>query len=515
MIVFLLAAAFKITALFSLFAIAGIYFLELIGLTKFNKDRKLFSSSVWFPLSIVGVIVVIGSWIVYASIFNEKHGCTYFSTTIFPIWDYTGPEIKAVLNNIRKVWLDQYFHESVLLFLSICFLFFLVVIKKSRKLMIYSILLISLEVVVYIILQFWTFSYHDYYTIDMYILPILLVISVFDVIKRNYNSLFKSRLFKALFSLFLLVNIFFTQQKIHDRYHGSMSDNNKNLDLHTLTPYLRQLGITQNDTVISIPDDSHVSLYLMNQKGWTEYTDANFNRGEKIRYNQDSAGIQSSINKGAKYLVINGIEQIFEKPYLESYTTNLKGRYKNVLIFDLRDSTKNFSLPKRIPGSVYSCNAELLSSDSLHFLSATDSSLFDYGKSQSARFAHSGKYSSLLSADTPYGMTIKLGDLKHGESFEISVWRKTNHPATGGIIASSAASQFYNNNYNVIEEGTNGWEKIQMEFFVSSDLINQELTIYTYNPHSDPVYFDDLEIIRYKSILDEFDNSAKDIEATN
>ena len=173
-----------------------------------------------------------------------------------------------------------------------------------------------------------------------------------------------------------------------------------------------------------------------------------------------------------------------------------------MLIFDLKDSTNNFTLTNRIPEVIYHCNAELRSTDSLYFISATDSSLFEFGKSQSSDFAHSGRYASKLSSDAPYGMTIKLSNLKNGESIVISIWRKTNNSSKGGLIASSSTIQYYNNRFKVVEKGSSGWEKIMMEVFVSSKLENKELTIYAYNPDTEPIYFDDFEIIRYKSIFD-------------
>ncbi len=501
MLLFLIAAASKVTALFSVFAIAGMYFFEITGLTQFAKGQKLFQSKIRIPASMISIVAIVGSWILFASYYNQKHGCTYFSTTIFPVWDLTGDEIVGVLEGIRNLWLEQYFHASVLVFLSICFLFLLVKLKKSRKILTFSIFIILIEVAFYIILQFWTFADHDYYTIDMYILFVLLLLSVSEIFKNYYSKFFYSILVKVIFSVFLLLNMLHAHQKMHERYHGWMNDYDKHKDIYTITAYLRELGISENDTIVSVPDFSHASLYLMNQKGWTEYTDARFNKGEKIRYNQDSAGIQSSIRKGAEYLIINGIGEIYDKPYLESYCTHLKGHYGSVLVFDLKAHTRNFSLAQRIPETVHRCDAETLSRDSSYFLDPADSTLFEFGISQNSRFAHSGKHSSKLDADAPYGMTIRYKDLKNGESFRITVWRKNKQPANAGLTASVSAIQYFNGQCKVIEKDRYGWEKLLLEFFITPELVGQEITIYAYNPEPDPVYYDDLEIIRYRSVF--------------
>ena len=123
------------------------------------------------------------------------------------------------------------------------------------------------------------------------------------------------------------------------------------------------------------------------------------------------------------------------------------------------------------------------------------------GTTRSSDFARTGKYSSKVEASSPYGMGLKFQNIKSGESFKISVFRKSNNKSKGGIIASSSPSPYYNSDYKIIETGTDAWEKIVMEVFIPEELAGQELVIYVYNPEPDPVYLDDMEIIRYKSIF--------------
>jgi hypothetical protein len=501
-IVFFIAASFKVSSLFSLFAISGIYALESFGLVRFNENRKIFNKPVLYLLSILSVFIIIGLWLIHAHNYNLKHDCTYFSTTVFPIWDLNTGQIKDVLNSVRKIWLAEYFHGSVLIFLSISLLFLISNFRKNNKIFAYSILFIIAEAIGYIILQFWTFADHDYYVIDIYILPILIIISTFDLLKSNYQRIFNSLIAQILFSVFLIFNIYYAHQKMSERYEGWMNDYNQNKDIYSLTSALRQMRISARDTVISIPDFSNTSLYLMNVKGWTEYTDARLNRGKMIHYNQDNSGIQHSIDKGAGYLIVNGIKNLYTKPYLQSYCHNLTGTYKNVLIFNLKNKIGSFNIERRETEKIYKCSAELRGNDMQNFISEFDSSLFENGTTRSDEFAHSGNYSSRLDANSPYGMTIKLKALKNGESLAITVWRKPTDNAVGGLISSSnIPNPFYFSEYKIIAKEKNGWEKISMEFFVSNELSNQDLTIYAYNPDAKPVFFDDLEIIRYKSVL--------------
>jgi hypothetical protein len=98
--------------------------------------------------------------------------------------------------------------------------------------------------------------------------------------------------------------------------------------LETITPYLRSLGIERTDKVISIPDISfNITLYLMDQKGWTDYGDVNLNRSEKIA---------KKIKSGAEYLIIND-STIYKKDNIQPYIKNKIGSYKNIDIYDLRN----------------------------------------------------------------------------------------------------------------------------------------------------------------------------------
>ena len=503
---FFVAAMLKVTALFSLFAITGIYLLDISGIKPIKPEGRLFTKPVQQIGVIISVFLLIGIWLFYVHSFNQKHGCSYFSTNIFPIWNLTGTEIKGVLENVKKLWLPDYFHFSVLLLLAGSFVFLLMNFKKANKVLIFSILIVFTECIIYILLQFWTFADHDYYTIDMYILPVLIIIGTADLLNRHFNKAFKSVFIKSGFALFLLFNIYYASRQLTNRYEGWMNDYPQNKDLYTLTPYLRQIGITPQDTVISIPDISHVSLYLMNQKGWTEYTDTKFSKSEPVRYNQDSAGISESIRKGAKYLVLNGISELYKKPYLQSFCTNLAGQYRSIMIFNLKSPIRNFSPGERKINLILTCDAEQLSSDKQTFAGMPDSTVFRNGETRSSEYAHSGKYSSKLNADKPYGMTIALKDLQYGESFLITAWRKTAGTAKGGLVASSSPVSYYSGEYKVVETAPGGWEKIQMEVFIPAELSGQELSVYVYNPEKDAVYFDDLEIKRYKSI---FDNSGR------
>ena len=111
---------------------------------------------------------------------------------------------------------------------------------------------------------------------------------------------------------------------MHARYHSGWNEYPEYKDYHIITPYLRSIGIAPLEPVICLPDRSHFTLYLMNQRGWTEWMG-------KIK---DSASVASAINRGARYLIVNG-DEVLNREYLQSFMKNPVGQFNRVKIFKL------------------------------------------------------------------------------------------------------------------------------------------------------------------------------------
>lgn len=499
LIFFLLAAALKVTALISLAAFAFIYALELTGIRRPQDGKKTFPSSLRFVLWVSTVFAIVLGWLKLASIYNQKHDCTYFSTTAFPIWELDREDIQRVLDNFRSLWLPDLFYPATVALLLLSFIFLFTHFKKIPAILLISLLVIIGEAAAYVLLQFRQFADHDYYYIDLYIIPVLTVLIMFYVLHKNYPKALSAWIPKIIFTLFLAFNIYYAKGRVDERYFGPINNFREQQDIYSITPYLRQIGIGPMDTVISIPDMTNVSLYLMNQKGWTEYTDARLNRSKPVAYNADSAGVRSSINKGAKYLILNGIEELYKKPYLQSFATCLVGKYNNVYVFKLKDKKDNFSLHGRSIKVHYSCDAERIADNREYYIGLPDTVRFGNGTTQSDSLAHNGKHACKLNKASPYGMTLGFKNLVPGESFVITAWRKMGNKK-GGTLVASIDSTYYNNEVNILAKTEDGWEKITKEIFITKEMEGKELVIYLYSEDADVVFFDDLDLIRYDPI---------------
>jgi hypothetical protein len=501
MLFFGIAGAMKITELTGPIIVLALISADKLKIynVQLNSDGRF-----WLRFSAIAFIfTVVAGWALYARYYNNLHGSTLFSTFTFPIWEMTREDIRVTFHKMNVLWFRDYFYPATFYFMLASLLIMFISGKRSDKMLLFVSGLLVIGLIAFAMLWFQALGDHDYFFTGFYVLPAFAFINFFVILKKIEFPGVSRWIMQGVFVVVVIVNVYNARERHQTRYHSWMNEYYKNKDIYSITPYLRQLGILPTDAVISIPDHSNVSLYLMNQIGWTEYTYRRFIRGEPVYFNRDSAGIRNSIDNGAKYLIINGIEELYKKAFLKDYCKNLAGQYKNVLIFDLKRATHNFNLRERTVKKVYSCDAENLTVDQGSFISdSNDAYLFRNGENQSDDFAHNGRYSSKISERSPYGMTIKFNDVKDGESFAISVWRKTNGKPAGGVVASANTPiPYYNGEYKIIQTDREGWEKLYMEFFVTSELVNQELLIYLYNPYRDPAYFDDMHIIRYESVL--------------
>ncbi len=89
--------------------------------------------------------------------------------------------------------------------------------------------------------------------------------------------------------------------------------------------YNRKKGMKKSDLVICYPDPSfNISLYLLNQKGWTSFNNPN----------HDSTLVLQQIKNGAKYLIINKID-LSSTPQLGAFMKDSIGQYEGFTLYKL------------------------------------------------------------------------------------------------------------------------------------------------------------------------------------
>ena len=200
--------------------------------------------------------------------------------------------------------------------------------KRANKAALYLTLIASAGFCAYVVLFFNPLKDHDYYTVNLFILVPIVLLTFFDVLKTQFSSSFSSIILKVLAIAFLIHNVDFARRRMIGRYNpDGWTNANYTHNLRAFTeiePYLEAIGVRPNERVISLSDDHiNTSLYLMNHKGWTNYGIYN-----------DMTRLQEKIDQGAKYLFISDTTT-YAIPGIESFTSNKVGQYKNIDIYAL------------------------------------------------------------------------------------------------------------------------------------------------------------------------------------
>lgn len=325
---FAIAGLLKVTAIMNVIAILGLYFIHCLGWFRMGKTENGLSSGFKTILPFILFFITVIAWYLFAMHYNKIHQTEYFSTKIWPIWSLSGETKQWIKGQIQQYWLMDYFHKGVIIFFFMVFLYVGISHRRMHPILLTLSILFLVGAGLFTLLWYYAFGNHDYYIIGLLISPIFLLFAFADSINQHYPRIMKSWITKALFGVFLLYNIHYASQRLDWRYNGWINDYPIYKDLYEVTPYLRSIGINPEDKVISLPDPTPCySLYLMNQKGWTE----------RYEYNRDSLGIIESISYGAEYLILTGNE-VKQRPYLQYFMREKIGQFNTISIYSLKNS---------------------------------------------------------------------------------------------------------------------------------------------------------------------------------
>ena len=346
---FLLAGLLKASALFSFFAIGGIFLLELLPNYYFKKENKIFKKHQ--ILYFISVLILIFSWYYYATNYSKSQGNDWvFLKGILPIWELSEERILDTFSKIYSIQLNRIFNPFIHITTILLFIFNVFKFKKINPFLITINIFLFIGVLLFCILFFQVFNIHDYYFINTLIFPVFTWFTFFSYHKNN-TKLVSKKIFYIPLIIILLFSIFISGVINRHKYNvddviaqagldyisehdkGVMGwfqfDSKKNQEAwKTITPYLRELGIKRETSVMVIDDQSiNISLYNMDQIGYTKYCNKG-NYEDKIAY---------SISEGTEYLLIS--EYNINNPEYEQFKKYFEysvGKYQNILIFDLK-----------------------------------------------------------------------------------------------------------------------------------------------------------------------------------
>lgn len=330
---FTLAGLLKASALLSLGAIGGFWILEKFKWIQLPNRPVFNHKSKAFLLFVISGLVII-SWISYVKYYNSNNNSDFFLVGILPIWEMSSSAILEKFYQIRTHWISLNFPDYFQLLVFISWILLLVRHRRVSRFFIYLNIVLALGVFSFLILFFQVIAGHDYYWIDLYIALFIIVVTTILYLKENHPNTFRHA--KWIFAVILILNAFYCQKHINKRYHGEYMDyyNQYLSDFSSMKPVIRQLGISRDDLVISIPDGTiNASLYLMDQKGWSCYGD-NF---------ETEAFFTERIQKGAKYLFVSDTT-LLTKLYLQPFIRNKIAQHQSISVFSLEglDQKRNY-----------------------------------------------------------------------------------------------------------------------------------------------------------------------------
>ncbi len=322
-----LAGLLKVSSLISFGAILFLFGLELINV-KILPNKKLFNSPLKQFLILFGVLLIQVIWYLYAANYNSKYNGGIFLIGILPIWEIPSLQISNVFEAIRNHIRWDYFRIETQVIFAVMFISIIIFYKHVEKLLLTLTLTVFVGVALFMLLFFQALKDHDYYTINLFVLTPLVLLTFLFLLKSKFPKIFYSIIFKILLLALLIHNADFARRRINDRYdkHSWYNQNYyQNMKVfETISPYLKSIGIKSTDRVISISDESiNISLLLMGQKGWTNYG-----------INNDTIAITQKIRLGAKYLLISK-KDIRNQKNIQFYRHKKIGEFNNVEIYSL------------------------------------------------------------------------------------------------------------------------------------------------------------------------------------
>ena len=343
---FALAGLIKVSSLIAFVFLIFILFIETFSVKSLG-DKKLFNCKKYEWFGFISVILVIFSWYYYAEYFNALHGLKYTFNAIDPIWLGKKSELNEIANNITNFTSHVYFSTSILFVFLFLVIFNLFLWKRIPLFAYLSSITISFGCLIYFILWGRLMGVHDYYYSALLILFAGIILPFIWFIKSNYPEIFNGFLLKTFIIIFLSYNFIYCLSvvklkttankgifiivKDHD-FVGLMKWSNAEAisnwgRFERMKPYIKQIGIKDDDKIISLPDKSFsISLYLVNHKGWTDFM--NYNKKEDI---------ENLIHNGAKYLFISD-DKLLKEEFLSPFITKQIGDYEGVKIFKLPDN---------------------------------------------------------------------------------------------------------------------------------------------------------------------------------
>lgn len=329
---FALGGLLKVTALFTFLPILAVWFFELVGISKFKGEKHLFQSRWTAVIPFLMTIGIVAAWYIFAMKYNETHATNYFLMGDRGIWSKPQIHQEYTFLRITEFWLPHYAHYSFHALTILSLIWIIYTPNRHSKFMYLLTVLSVIGAFLYILTWFYAFTDHDYYAIDIIIVPVIAWLTIGLYLKKHRNFILRIWYFKLAVVAFVVFNLIQTKSNLEMRHVPDSSYmvhfNPVYYDVDGVRAFFKEINVQRPDRVISIPDRSpNSTLYYQNLSGWTELFNYPFN-AEKVKL---------FASYGAKYLIINDPKYL-EKPELKGAFVKPIANYKRqIFVFDIQN----------------------------------------------------------------------------------------------------------------------------------------------------------------------------------
>ncbi|MEZ4720412.1 MAG: glycosyltransferase family 39 protein [Flavobacteriales bacterium] len=283
-----------------------------------------------WSLILAGIVIVfIPSiiWYVYIQGYNEANHGLYFLTAATPFWNDPPEQLWQTWIGFRTYWLPVLWPKINQYILIGSIMFFIAFSFRKKQSLSLLVTLLALGSLAYALLFFHQFQHHDYYYLTLMILPLMITVSVTQLLAEILTRASMQQLKLGAVLVLSILSLRSSQASIYlfkDSYLRWFEVHTFNASLNDLEPWLEDHGISKSDKVICLPDMSpNQSLYLMNRKGWTGLTGL-----------YDSQDVESVIHLGAKYAIITDTT-FAGLTFLQYHITDTIGYHGNIGVYKI------------------------------------------------------------------------------------------------------------------------------------------------------------------------------------
>lgn len=483
-----LAALSRTTFAIPLIAIFGVEFLRAL-----SGEVKVRGKIIPALLS---VTIILGYYF-YNQYLRSEYGSNFLSHFLPPEnFIHATKLIKATLQN----WEFHYFTKAhYILITGIILTASLILFRKGTYKSHFHLMLVLISVVMltgcglFAILMMQQFPAHDYYFLDTFYLPIVLIFSTALSFIPLQNKMKKSAflLMVSVFTYFAVSDAAKTQEE--RRITGSWDKTMATIENYTgAASFLDSLQISDNDRLLIIGAHApNIPFILANRKGYAIMSTDSESIEQALSWDYDYAVMQNQFILSDIYYsypeIINKLEKIAGNSKISIYRKEKDPKEKTLSAF--------LGLDKK--QAVYKTSTSFENETNQHWSNTNPTKQISY----------TSDYSSELTPEMTYGVTFKSNNLKHLNKksrlllFSARVYhQKIDECLLVASLTQEDGEQVFYQTHNLADvlHKENTWNPVTLTFQLPRPTKNKhELKLYIWNTGKNHLYIDDFNIKMY------------------